>query len=73
MQPLFDFPETREIAPEEETDRSADVNAGFSELSLREADGSVDEDASAPDGSEESFGARDDSGKAISCTSEIDR
>jgi transposase InsO family protein len=65
VQTLFDFPEAGEAETGKETDRSSDVNAGFSELSLREAD----EDASAPEGSEESYSARDDSGKANSCQS----
>ncbi len=70
MQALFDFPEAGEDGPGEETDRSADVNAGFSELSLREAD-EANEVASAPDNSEDSYNARDDSGRANSCKSVI--
>jgi hypothetical protein len=70
MQALFDFPEAGEDGPGEETDRSADVNAGFSELSLGEAD-EADEVASAPDDSEDSYNARDDSGKVNSCKSVI--
>jgi hypothetical protein len=62
VQPLFDFSEAGASELGAETDRSSDVSAGFSKLSLREAD----EVASAPDGSEDSYSARDDSGKANS-------
>ena len=44
------------------------MNAGFSELSLREA-GTSDDDAS--DGSAKSFNARDHSGKPNSCKSNV--
>jgi hypothetical protein len=63
-QPLFDFPDTQEKGPDNETDRSTDANAGFSESSLREAEGTDDEEASAPDNSEDNFSARDETGEA---------
>ena len=69
--PLFNFPDAGEIAPGGETDRSIDGYAGFSELSLREADESADEDASAPDGSEESYATRNGNGMAQPCTTVI--
>jgi hypothetical protein len=66
-QPLFDFPDTDETEPDNETDRSIDADACFSESSLREAEGSENDDASAPHCTEDSFSARDDTGMASPC------